>query len=183
MAEIKFVLNSNTRRAIRHEAEIVHLFKCLVDSEDKALAKQGIVREEKDPNFSLSCIIRESAFIATANGLCVGLGCIRLDYASSIGSIVNVSVDPAHQGAGIGRALVVACINYIGSKGMEDVGLLVRKDNEAAIHLYKDLGFVPVSTEGFPDGMLGMLLELKGENSWSLTSEYLSSLASRVRLV
>ncbi|WAC11583.1 GNAT family N-acetyltransferase [Dyadobacter pollutisoli] len=51
------------------------------------------------------------------------------------------SVDPAHQGKGIGKKLITAFCELAASSGFEKVGLIVDKVNPAAKRLYEDLGF------------------------------------------
>jgi ribosomal-protein-alanine N-acetyltransferase len=55
----------------------------------------------------------------------------------------TVAVDPAHQGHGIGRALLRALLALAGSV---TVFLEVRTDNEMAIALYRSEGFAVVGT-------------------------------------
>lgn len=163
MAEIKFVLNSTTRRAVRHQNEIVHLFKCLVDSEESALLKGGLLDAPSKPPTSLESIIRASAFIAVENSQCVGLSCVRTGDDNTMGCITNVSVDPAYRGQGIGRGLIDASVNYLSGKGVSSIVLMVRQDNRPAIKLYEDFGFEMVESHNLPAGMNGMMLEIKDE--------------------
>lgn len=52
-------------------------------------------------------------------------------------------VDPALRGAGIGSALLAACIAEVRSRGsIEMLTLSVTSDNAAAIALYRRAGFV-----------------------------------------
>ncbi|AEC02075.1 GNAT family N-acetyltransferase [Parasphaerochaeta coccoides] len=55
-----------------------------------------------------------------------------------------ISVLQEHWGQGVGSALIVAFLTWIGSAGtgIRKVNLLVREDNERAINLYKRYGFV-----------------------------------------
>lgn len=57
-----------------------------------------------------------------------------------------LAVDPAHRGSGAGDALV----RFIVERAPGQVDLLVDADNDAAIRLYKRLGFV----EGAPDAQM-----------------------------
>ena len=56
--------------------------------------------------------------------------------------IHTVGVDPACQGQGIGRAMMVELLDFAGPEAT--VFLEVRTDNDAAIGLYTSLGFVTV---------------------------------------
>ena len=53
----------------------------------------------------------------------------------------TIGVDPAYQGRGIGRRLLDDLLNFA-ARG--EVFLEVRTDNEAAINLYKSVGFATV---------------------------------------
>ena len=56
--------------------------------------------------------------------------------------IHTIGVDPAHQGAGIGRAMMTALLDFAGPEAV--VFLEVRTDNGPALGLYASLGFVTV---------------------------------------
>jgi ribosomal-protein-alanine N-acetyltransferase len=68
------------------------------------------------------------------------LGYSLLSVAVGEAHILNVSVDPAEQGQGIGRKMMENAINYARGRA-ETVFLEVRPSNTAAIALYEDLGF------------------------------------------
>ena len=54
----------------------------------------------------------------------------------------TIGVDPAYQGAGIGRALLAELLGFASTPGMAgDTFLEVRTDNPVAIALYKSVGF------------------------------------------
>ncbi|MGQ0717034.1 MAG: ribosomal protein S18-alanine N-acetyltransferase [Pseudonocardiales bacterium] len=57
--------------------------------------------------------------------------------------IHTLAVDPAHQGRGIGRALLRAMLDHAAGA---TVFLEVRTDNEAAIQLYRSEGFAVIGT-------------------------------------
>lgn len=58
-----------------------------------------------------------------------------------LGEVYVVGVAPSAQGRGLGASLTVAGIKYLRSQGVEAVMLYVDADNEAAVRLYKRLGF------------------------------------------
>ena len=58
--------------------------------------------------------------------------------------IDSVAVDPRFRGKGIATALLKRAIATARRRGFTAVSLSVRRDNEAAIHLYRKLGFAPV---------------------------------------
>ncbi|WP_372697025.1 mycothiol synthase [Arthrobacter sp. JSM 101049] len=59
----------------------------------------------------------------------------------AVGEVYVVGVVPAAQGTGLGRALTVAGIEYLRSRGLKAVMLYVDADNTAAVGLYQKLGF------------------------------------------
>ncbi len=62
------------------------------------------------------------------------------------GSITNIAVRPDARRQGLGRAVVEALIEHARTLGVADIYLEVRISNEAAISLYRSLGFTVVGT-------------------------------------
>ncbi|MFQ5733097.1 MAG: GNAT family N-acetyltransferase [Planctomycetaceae bacterium] len=58
-----------------------------------------------------------------------------------VGSIQNVGVSPEHRGLGLGRALVLQSLHGFRRSNMRRVYLEVTAENEAAVHLYRSVGF------------------------------------------
>lgn len=76
----------------------------------------------------------------TGDSLIGYAGLARIEAEAEIHTL---AVDAAHQGRGIGRALLRALLEY--AEGAT-VFLEVRTDNEAAIRLYRSAGFAVIAT-------------------------------------
>ena len=64
-----------------------------------------------------------------------------LSESASIAAIGNVFTHPAHRGQGFGRKVNAGVIRGLRRLGIQTIVLNVAKDNNAAVHLYQDLGF------------------------------------------
>ncbi|MGE3288136.1 MAG: mycothiol synthase [Pseudonocardia sp.] len=64
-----------------------------------------------------------------------------------IGEVYVVGVDPAARGMGLGRALTLAGLRYLRELGLRQVMLYVESDNDAAVGVYRDLGFTHWDTD------------------------------------
>lgn len=64
-----------------------------------------------------------------------------------VGEVYVVGVDPAAQGDGLGPALTLAGLHSLQQRGLDSVLLYVDESNEAAIRVYRRLGFVRAATD------------------------------------
>ena len=76
-----------------------------------------------------------------ANGLVAVAGVHVLSESASIAAIGNVFTHPANRGQGFGRKVSAQVIRELRNLGIQTIVLNVAKDNNAAVHLYQDLGF------------------------------------------
>jgi len=65
----------------------------------------------------------------------------------------TISVDPAAQGKGIGKLLIVAGIDWAKKLGHKTVGLLVDVNNDRALKLYQNMDFEIVEKKPFMGGL------------------------------
>jgi ribosomal protein S18 acetylase RimI-like enzyme len=70
-----------------------------------------------------------------------------MELRGPCGVVQDVYVDEAARGLGAGRALMRAAIEWIHSKGREQVVLLTKTRNETAQRLFGALGFRPTMIE------------------------------------
>ena len=90
----------------------------------------------------------DGVFVAVdEGGEVVGYVTTRLNPASGVGWIPNLAVDPAHQGAGLGRALLEHSIAYFRRSGMQVAKIETLEQNPVGQKLYPQLGFVEVARQ------------------------------------
>lgn len=84
-------------------------------------------------------------FLATKGNEIVGFVWTKIHQdlvnQDPVGELYVVGVDPDHAHQGIGRAVSVAAINYLITKGLKCSMLYVDADNEKGLGLYTSLGF------------------------------------------
>lgn len=56
--------------------------------------------------------------------------------------LLDIGVEPANQGSGVGRRLIEAALREAAARGYDAIGLSVHPENTAAIALYSRMGFV-----------------------------------------
>lgn len=78
---------------------------------------------------------------AVTGGEPVAVAWLRLE--GSDGRIEPIGVAPAHQGRGVGRALLGAALHTLSERGAREARLGVWRRNRNAIRLYRQLGFRP----------------------------------------
>jgi ribosomal protein S18 acetylase RimI-like enzyme len=80
-------------------------------------------------------------------GRVVGYVTTRLNPLSGIGWIPNLAVDPAHQGAGVGRALLNHALDFFRRSGMQVAKIETLDQNPIGQKLYPTLGFTEVARQ------------------------------------
>ena len=63
------------------------------------------------------------------------------------GEVYVIGVSPAAHGRGLGRALTVAGLRHLASRGVAEVHLYVESDNDPALRLYSGLGFTHAAAD------------------------------------
>ena len=77
----------------------------------------------------------------------VGYVTTRLDVASGIGQIPNLAVDPAHQGHGLGRALLEHALAFFRERKLAVAKIETLEQNPIGQKLYPSLGFKEVARQ------------------------------------
>jgi ribosomal protein S18 acetylase RimI-like enzyme len=77
------------------------------------------------------------------------LGCVYTEVRGPRGYLGQLAVDPAYQGAGLGRLLAEAAEGYLRSQGCEVVDILVLSLRPELLPLYRKFGYVEIGTEEF----------------------------------
>ncbi|MHB9132265.1 MAG: GNAT family N-acetyltransferase, partial [Armatimonadota bacterium] len=67
---------------------------------------------------------------------------LLINEGSDLASVVEISVDPAHQGKGLGRLLMTRSLRVLKNENKERVELAVTEENTHAVHLYESIGFI-----------------------------------------
>jgi len=66
--------------------------------------------------------------------------------ASRVGHLGQISVDPAHQGRGIGRRMIETALSNFRARSYKSITLAVTTANTSAFHLYESCGFRTIQT-------------------------------------
>jgi mycothiol synthase len=93
-------------------------------------------------------------FLAEQDGEVIGFHWTKVHEATPgrfdgerVGEVYVVGVAPAAQGGGLGRALTLAGLRYLASRGLRQIILYVEGDNAPALAVYTKLGFARHETD------------------------------------
>jgi mycothiol synthase len=68
-------------------------------------------------------------------------------HSPDVGEVYVIGIDPAAQGRGLGRQLVLAGLHHLADRGVREVLLYTDSDNAGAISLYSGLGFTHADSD------------------------------------
>jgi mycothiol synthase len=80
--------------------------------------------------------------LAERDGRMIGFHWTK-QHPDRLGEVYVLGVDPAAGGRGVGRALLLAGLRHLKSRGDDAVELYVEADHERAVRLYRSAGFRP----------------------------------------
>lgn len=102
------------------------------------MVQEDLDRAKADPSFNA-----EGFVIASAGDQITGFCWTKIhhDTEPPVGEIYIIGAHPAHQGRGLGRALVLAGLDWLSGQGLSVGMLYVEANNEPAKRLYLRLGF------------------------------------------
>jgi [ribosomal protein S18]-alanine N-acetyltransferase len=136
-----------------------------------AWSPELVVAEVSHPaNYYLVAVPDGSLDIAGYAGL-------RADSRGGDGDIQTIAVVPGHRRVGLGRLLLQALLAEAYARGVNQIFLEVRADNDAAIALYDSLGFEAIDRRvGYyqPDGVDAIVMRLvadKPSGGWAVGRE------------
>ena len=112
----------------------------LVDGKDWRWRKKRHIDEDVVAN-------AEGIFVAEVAGEVVGYVSTRIDPATKIGGIPNISVLPTYQKQGLGQKLLETALDYMAGQGMLYARIETLAQNEAGQHLYPKVGFQEVARQ------------------------------------
>jgi ribosomal-protein-alanine N-acetyltransferase len=97
----------------------------------------------------------------TGPNLVVGNAIVLFRRGGSAGHLYSLTVDPEHQGRGLGRLLLGRVEELAAEQGCERLLLEVRSDNEAALRLYRASGYreVGIRPGYYADGRDALAME------------------------
>jgi ribosomal protein S18 acetylase RimI-like enzyme len=102
----------------------------------------GLVRPWNDPRADIrrKLAVQPELFLVAVEGADL-LGTVMGGYDGHRGSAYYLAVDPAHERAGIGRALMAEIERLLVELGCPKLNLMVRSDNLAVLGFYRGLGY------------------------------------------
>ncbi|MEH3147787.1 MAG: GNAT family acetyltransferase [Methylobacterium frigidaeris] len=110
----------------------------------------GVSRPWNDPLRDLALARRDphsTVLVAERDGRVAATAMVGED--GHRGWAYYVAVDPAHQGSGLGAAVMAAAEDWLRRRGVWKLQLLVREDNTAVKGFYEHLGYRDTRTTCF----------------------------------
>ncbi len=97
----------------------------------------------------LAANLRKGSILLAEDGGGRLLGCVYTEVRGERGYLGQLAVDPAHQGAGLGRRIVEAAEEHLRKQGCEAVDISVLSLRPELLPIYRRYGYVETGTEEF----------------------------------
>jgi [ribosomal protein S18]-alanine N-acetyltransferase len=141
------VKDTKTRSAIGQQDRQTMVFRSATESDLRAVLTieqnasfhpwtEAAFRSELTNPYSRLWVLEEGALI---------LGYVCAWFIHDEGQLANIAVLPEYRRRGLGRALIDHVFCEARQRGIRSLSLEVRRSNQAALELYKSLGFQEVS--------------------------------------
>jgi ribosomal protein S18 acetylase RimI-like enzyme len=98
--------------------------------------RRDIAFARRDPHSTILVAALDESVVAT----------VMVGHDGHRGWVYYVATDPAHQGNGLGRAMMTAAENWLLKHGVWKLNVLVRNDNTRVIGFYEHLGYRDAAT-------------------------------------
>lgn len=92
-------------------------------------------------------LVGPSLIVGCRDDEILGYALVSPTFEASVGYFVSLGVREGARGTGLGRELASAGMQRMRELGMTSIHLTVIPDNEAALRLYRSLGFLEVGME------------------------------------
>jgi ribosomal protein S18 acetylase RimI-like enzyme len=144
-------ISYDIRRAESHDAPAIHELSLAVTRDGRGVVftlEDAMARGPRAAERVRASLAPESqndnlVLVATIGDRIVGSASVSRvtpSFTRHVG-VFSLEVHPDHQRKGIGRSLLVACLDWAKSQGIERFELYTRADNDRAQALYESEGF------------------------------------------
>ena len=97
----------------------------------------------------LAATMRKGSILLAEDGGGRLLGCVYAEVRGERGYLGQLAVDPAHQGAGLGRLIVEAAEEFLRRQGCGAVDISVLSLRPELLPIYRRFGYVETGVEAF----------------------------------
>lgn len=109
--------------------------------------RAGLTRPWNDPATDIAFARRHDnstvLVMETAGAI---IASVMVGHDGHRGYVYYLAVEPARQGAGLGKAMMAAAENWLRARGLWKLQLLVRRENTRVLGFYESLGYYDTQT-------------------------------------
>jgi len=136
---------SNLRYRLAVAAETVRLIPLI----NSAFSVETFFDGTRTDAARLAATMRKGSILMAEDGEGRLLGCVYVEVRGKRGYLGQLAVDPARQGAGVGRSLVEAAEEHLRRQGCVAVDITVLNLRTELPPIYRRFGYVETGTETF----------------------------------